>query len=325
MSRHSLGPDSNIHEQSITHVSHRRHHSRTNDVEIGAHSQNSLGGGAQRRYSAAVDLDAVAFSQRWVHAWNAHDVEAVLRQFHDDVVFTSPLAAKLLPETAGVLRGKAELRRYWDLALQRIPDLQFVVEAVYEGIDTVVITYRNQDDALVNEVLRFSNNLVIDGCGTYSVASPIGPDTSAPTVDFVEDWSTLTGLHAIRRVRSSQISGWQSPAAYAVGYASGSEWVFPHINAPGGSHELPAVILAEILGYSSGTREFHLSSRQLEEAIAALSPAEAATDVDHPNLASWRKVAARRPREIVAVFIGAMDDESAGPADNALRAALTSS
>jgi hypothetical protein len=35
------------------------------------------------------------------------------------------------------------------VALARIPDLRFTVEGVYQGIDTVVIAYRNQDDGLV--------------------------------------------------------------------------------------------------------------------------------------------------------------------------------
>jgi ketosteroid isomerase-like protein len=118
-----------------------------------------------------MDLDAIAFSQRWVQAWNAHDVEAVLRHFHDDVVFTSPVATKLLPETGGVIRGKPALRRYWTLAVDRVPDLRFVVESVYQGIDTVVIAYRNQNDGLVSEVLRFSDNLVIEGHGTYVVTA----------------------------------------------------------------------------------------------------------------------------------------------------------
>jgi ketosteroid isomerase-like protein len=117
-----------------------------------------------------VNLDATAFSQQWVQSWNTHDVEAVLRHFHDNVVFTSPVAAKLLPETAGVVRGKPALRRYWTIALQRIPDLRFVVEGVYQGIDTIVITYRNQNDNLVNEVLKFQDNLVIEGHGTYLIA-----------------------------------------------------------------------------------------------------------------------------------------------------------
>jgi ketosteroid isomerase-like protein len=112
-------------------------------------------------------VDAFAFSRQWVAAWNAHDVEAVLEHFHDDVVFTSPVAAKLLPNTHGVVRGKLALRQYWTVALARVPDLRFTVEGVYQGIDTVVIAYRNQDDGLVSEVLKFDGGLVIEGHGTY--------------------------------------------------------------------------------------------------------------------------------------------------------------
>lgn len=117
-----------------------------------------------------VEIDATTFSHDWVHAWNAHDVDAVLAHFHDDVLFTSPVAAQMYPETAGTIRGKAALHHYWTGALQRIPDLHFVVEAVYRGIDTVVINYRNQTGGLVNEVLRFGDDgLVVEGHGTYLV------------------------------------------------------------------------------------------------------------------------------------------------------------
>ena len=114
-------------------------------------------------------VDALAFSQQWVAAWNAHDVEAVLEHFHDDVIFSSPVAAKLLPETHGVVRGKPALRHYWTVALAHVPDLRFTVEDVYQGIDTVVIAYRNQDDGLVSEVLRFNDGLVVEGHGTYRI------------------------------------------------------------------------------------------------------------------------------------------------------------
>jgi hypothetical protein len=50
--------------------------------------------------------------------------------------------------------------------LQRIPNLRFIVKDVYQGIDTIVIAYRNQDGGLVSEVLRFSGDLVIEGHGT---------------------------------------------------------------------------------------------------------------------------------------------------------------
>ena len=114
-----------------------------------------------------ISLDPIAFSRQWVDAWNAHDVEAVLEHFHEDVVFTSPVAARLLPDTHGVVRGKQALRHYWTVALSRIPNLCFTVEAVYRGIDTVVIAYRNQDGGLVSEVLKFDGDLVAEGHGTY--------------------------------------------------------------------------------------------------------------------------------------------------------------
>lgn len=115
--------------------------------------------------------DAIPFAEQWVDAWNAHDVESVLQHFDDDVVFTSPVAGRLLPETTGIVRGKPALRDYWTLALQRVPNLRFVVEGVYEGIDTIVIAYRNQDGGLVSEVLRFGDGLVVEGHGTYLVAA----------------------------------------------------------------------------------------------------------------------------------------------------------
>jgi ketosteroid isomerase-like protein len=111
--------------------------------------------------------DAVAFSRRWADAWNSHDVEAVLAHFHDDIVFTSPVAAQIFPDTRGILRGKEELRTYWSKGLQLIPDLRFTVEAVYAGVETIVITYRNQRGNLVNEVLVFDGDLVRQGHGTY--------------------------------------------------------------------------------------------------------------------------------------------------------------
>lgn len=117
-----------------------------------------------------VNLDAVAFGEQWERAWNAHDVESVLEHFHDDVVFTSPVAAKFLPATAGIVHGKTALRDYWIAALQRIPNLRFVVEDVYQGIDTIAILYRNQENTRVCEVLRFGDGLVIEGHGTYLVA-----------------------------------------------------------------------------------------------------------------------------------------------------------
>jgi hypothetical protein len=111
------------------------------------------------------------FAQAWVAAWNSHDVDAVLAHFHDDVVFTSPVATRLVPESGGVVRGKAALRDFWSAALKTVPDLHFEVVGVYQGESIVVINYRNERGGLVNEVLEFDNGLVRRGHGTYQVAA----------------------------------------------------------------------------------------------------------------------------------------------------------
>ena len=115
------------------------------------------------------------FAQQWVDAWNAHDLDAVLSHFSDDAEFSSPVAAQLLPETGGVLRGKEAIRGYWAVGLEKIPDLRFEVVDVYTGIATIVINYRNHAGNLVNEVLRLNDEgLVERGDGTYLVADAAG-------------------------------------------------------------------------------------------------------------------------------------------------------
>ncbi len=112
--------------------------------------------------------DPNRFAEEWVRAWNAHDIEAVLDHFGDDVMFTSPVAARVVPESGGVVRGKAALRDYWTVALSQQADLQFEVIGVYSGESTLVINYRNHPGRLVNEVLTFDGDgLVRVGHGTY--------------------------------------------------------------------------------------------------------------------------------------------------------------
>jgi len=110
---------------------------------------------------------AVTFAERWKRDWNAHDLEGLLEHFTEDVVFTSPVAARVIEGSGGVIRGKAALRNYWAVALARIPELHFEVEGVYAGVDLIVINYRNHLGNLVNEILKFDGDLVGEGHGTY--------------------------------------------------------------------------------------------------------------------------------------------------------------
>lgn len=113
------------------------------------------------------DEQAVAFARGWVRAWNDRDVEEILSHFAEDVIFTSPLAARVMPESAGVLEGKDALRRYWNEALRHSADLHFELLEVYSGVDTLVIRFRTQQGMDRCEVLTFRSGLVRAGHGTY--------------------------------------------------------------------------------------------------------------------------------------------------------------
>jgi ketosteroid isomerase-like protein len=110
--------------------------------------------------------EAIRFADQWIEAWNARDVEGVLAHYADDVVFTSQVASRVVPESGGVIRGKEALRQYWNLALQSNKDLHFDLVAVYVGVNTLVLTYRNESGASVNEVMTFEHGLITVGHAT---------------------------------------------------------------------------------------------------------------------------------------------------------------
>jgi len=116
-------------------------------------------------------IDPNPFAERWLAAWNAQDLDAVLALFHDDVVFTSPLAMKVVPESAGVIRGKPALRAYWSAALAQLPDPRFDLTSLFAGVDSLLIGFRVNGGPERFEILRFRIDRVSEGHGTYRVES----------------------------------------------------------------------------------------------------------------------------------------------------------
>jgi ketosteroid isomerase-like protein len=120
------------------------------------------------------DEEAVAFAEQWIKDWNSHDVEAVLAHFHQDAVFSSPVARLFFPESGGVIRGKDGLRQYWAEGVRRNPALRFELAGVYAGTDTVIIRFRNEQGTDRCEVLTFDGELVRTGHGTFDATGEKG-------------------------------------------------------------------------------------------------------------------------------------------------------
>jgi ketosteroid isomerase-like protein len=98
------------------------------------------------------------FAADWIDAWNSHDLERVLSHYEDDVVLTSPRMRLILGKAEGTLRGKAALRNYFTLALEKLPNLKFTLTRVFSGVDTVVLEYRSDDGRHAAEFMAFGKS-----------------------------------------------------------------------------------------------------------------------------------------------------------------------
>ncbi len=86
---------------------------------------------------------AEAFADEWINAWNSHDLERILSHYSADFTIETPMAAILYPQSAGRVCGKEEVRAYWEIGLERIPDLNFELIEVLTGINGLTIYYKN--------------------------------------------------------------------------------------------------------------------------------------------------------------------------------------
>lgn len=84
------------------------------------------------------------FTKDWIAAWNSHIIETILSHYTDDFLLESPIAAQTVPESKGVLKGKAAVGKYWSERLAVMTDLFFEVQEILIGISGLTIYYINK-------------------------------------------------------------------------------------------------------------------------------------------------------------------------------------
>lgn len=104
------------------------------------------------------EAQAYAFAHDWVDAWNSHDLERILGHYSDAVVLTSPVAAQILNDTSGTVRGKEQLRAYFARGLAAYPQLRFDLVNVLWGIGSIVLYYSNQRGTMTAEVMELDEH-----------------------------------------------------------------------------------------------------------------------------------------------------------------------
>lgn len=113
----------------------------------------------------SIHLQNKNIASTWFEAFNKHDLELLLSLYDDNAEHYSPKLKIRLPETNGLIKGKAALRSWWQDAFDRLPSLQYEVIKLTADDEQVFMEYLRhvdkEDDLRVGEVLQIKNGKII--------------------------------------------------------------------------------------------------------------------------------------------------------------------
>src|SRR5262249_54728430 len=98
------------------------------------------------------------FAREWIDSWNSHNLENILDHYSEDIEITTPMIKLALGTDNGSLKGKQAVADYWGKALQKLPDLHFVLVDVTAGVDSVALYYKSVMNKMGVEVMFFDEN-----------------------------------------------------------------------------------------------------------------------------------------------------------------------
>jgi ketosteroid isomerase-like protein len=102
---------------------------------------------------------------KWFEAFNAHDLEKLLALYDENAQHYSPKLKIRKPETNGLIKGKQELRIWWQDAFDRLPTLQYEVLKLTADEEQVFMEYirhvTGEEDLSVGEVLQIRDGSIV--------------------------------------------------------------------------------------------------------------------------------------------------------------------
>jgi SAM-dependent methyltransferase/ketosteroid isomerase-like protein len=107
----------------------------------------------------------VEIARTWLRAFNRRDLDALLALYDDSAVHTSPKLLVQRPETKGQVRGKQNLRAWWQASFHRLPSLQYVELTITADAHRVWMEYLRktpgEPDLFVAEVLEVQDGKIV--------------------------------------------------------------------------------------------------------------------------------------------------------------------
>jgi hypothetical protein len=103
-------------------------------------------------------MDIRRHADSWLAAWNAHDLDAIMACYSEDVEFVASTVIQRWGREDGRLQGRSELRRHFELGLQLAPHLTFTEEAFLSCPDGYALLYLRENNNRVLDVVELNAN-----------------------------------------------------------------------------------------------------------------------------------------------------------------------
>lgn len=107
----------------------------------------------------------LTIAKKWFEAFNQHNLEDLLSLYDENAEHFSPKLKIRKPETQGLIKGKNELRIWWQDAFDRLPTLQYKTTSLTSNEERVCMEYirqvENEENMLVAEVLEIKNRKIV--------------------------------------------------------------------------------------------------------------------------------------------------------------------
>lgn len=107
-----------------------------------------------------IDRDSAwEFAHEWLHAWNKHDVDLIMKHYADSIEFCSPVVQKVLGDPRGVVTGIDNLRDYFSKQLKKFSTLHFQLLDVFTSPQSIVLYYKINRGLLAAEVMILDEHM----------------------------------------------------------------------------------------------------------------------------------------------------------------------
>lgn len=107
----------------------------------------------------------LASIHQWFSAFNTKNIELLLSLYHDNAEHFSPKLKIRKPETNGLIKGKEQLREWWQDAFERLPELFYQPNYFIADEQSVFVEYvrtvPGEEEMIVGEVMFFDNGKIV--------------------------------------------------------------------------------------------------------------------------------------------------------------------